>query len=178
MPISSYLDIFCVRLFPRTRYAILQDLMISTAAVSESSISGVPLWVPKPKKVKVFKVVFRGILYHLTRGCCCCCYHPIYFGRQTAPFGIICGCTSQSHTGGGPHRSSYSIFLLRCLPSFLSRKGFSRPFSSSTVKSNFVYPRHNRSPLVGGDVTENPSSCDCPEIRTHVPRSEGFEVIN
>ena len=37
-----------------------------------------------------------------------------------------------------------SIFLLRCLPSFLSREEFSRPFPSPTVKSTFVYPRINR----------------------------------
>ena len=43
----------------------------------------------------------------------------------------------------------FSTFLLRCLPLFLSREGFSLPFPSSTVKSNFVYPRINRSPLVG-----------------------------
>ena len=61
---------------------------------------------------------------------------------------------------------------------FLSREGFSRPFPSSTVKSNFVYARHNRFPLVGHDVRENPSSCDCTEIRTHVATSEGFEVTN
>ena len=27
-------------------------------------------------------------------------------------------------------------------------------------------------------VRKNPSSCDCPEIRTHVPTSEDFEVTN
>ena len=27
-------------------------------------------------------------------------------------------------------------------------------------------------------VRKNPSSCDCTEIRTHVPTSEGFEVTN
>ena len=32
-----------------------------------------------------------------------------------------------------------STFLLRCLPYFFSREGFSRPFPSSIVKSNFVY---------------------------------------
>ena len=56
--------------------------------------------------------------------------------------------------GVGSHRRKVtqdfsSTFLLRCLPSFLSREGFSRPFPSSAVKSNFVYPRINRSPLVG-----------------------------
>ena len=43
----------------------------------------------------------------------------------------------------------FSTFLLRCLPSLFSREGFSRPFPSSTVKSNFVFPRINRSSLVG-----------------------------
>ena len=27
-------------------------------------------------------------------------------------------------------------------------------------------------------IWKNPSSCDCTEIRTHVPTSEGFEVTN
>ena len=40
-------------------------------------------------------------------------------------------------------------FLLRCLTLFSLREGFRRPFPSSTVKSDFVYPRINRSPLVG-----------------------------
>ena len=44
----------------------------------------------------------------------------------------------------------FSTFLLRCcLPFFLSREGFSRSFPSSNVNPNFVYPRIDRSPLVG-----------------------------
>ena len=89
----------------------------------------------------------------------------------------------------GSHRrkatQDFSPFLLRWLPQFLSREGFSRLFLSSTVKSNFVYPRINHSPLVGHGfsififfVRKNPNSCDCTEIRTHVPTSEGFEVTN
>ena len=73
---------------------------------------------------------------------------------------------------------SSNVFIARRIQPFLS-------LSSSTVKSNFLYPRHNnRSPplilliIVGHDVRENPSSCDCAEIRTHVPTSEGFEVTN
>ena len=67
-------------------------------------------------------------------------------------------------------------FCGACL-NFSSRKGFSRPFPSSTVKSNCVYPRHNnRSPLVEHDVRENPSWFHCAEIRFHVPTSEGFDV--
>ena len=69
--------------------------------------------------------------------------HLQYSGLQT------CGRTSR----GGSHRRRVtrdfsSTFLLRCLPCFLSREGFSRSFPSSTVKSIFVYPRINRSPLV------------------------------
>ena len=73
-----------------------------------------------------------------------------------------------------------STFLLRCVPSFLSREGFRRPFPSSTVKSNFGYPRINRPPLVRHFffVKKYPSSCECTEIRTHVLTSEGFEVTN
>ena len=52
-------------------------------------------------------------------------------------------------------------FFCGACVNFLSREGFSHPFPSSTVKSNFVYPRRsNRSPLVGRDVRENPSLCD------------------
>ena len=57
------------------------------------------------------------------------------------------------------------------------------------MKSNFVYSRINHSPLVGHFmflffcfvlffVRKNPSSCDCAEIRTHFPTSEGFVVTN
>ena len=44
----------------------------------------------------------------------------------------------------GPHGSHcFSTFLLRCFAlTFLSREIFSRSFPTSTVKSNFVYPRH------------------------------------
>ena len=81
--------------------------------------------------------------------CVCVFCHLISFGRRTYER------TSRGHTGGRSHRrkvtQDFSTFFLRCLPSFLSREGFSRPFPSSTVKSNFVYPRINRSPLVGHD---------------------------
>ena len=113
-----------------------------------------------------------------------------------------------------------STFLLRCVPSFFSREGFSHSFPWSTVKSIFLHQRINRSPLVGfvlfkkkirtrldllsehppsvrgknvktfrwdqGLQTQNlfwfcegnPGSCDCTEVRTHAPTSEGFEVTN
>ena len=72
-----------------------------------------------------------------------------------------------------------NIPLSPCVPeNLVSRDGFSRPFPLSTVNSSFVYPRNNRFPLVGHDVRKNPSSCDCAEIRTHVPTSQGFEITN
>ena len=66
------------------------------------------------------------------------CCHPIYYGRQTA-----CGRISRGHTGGRSNRRKVtqdfsSTFLPRCLPSFLSREGFSRSFPSSTVQVEFM----------------------------------------
>ena len=78
--------------------------------------------------------------------CVCVCCHPIYSGRQT------CERTSRGYTGGRSHRISPPSFCGACLD-FFSREGFSRPFPSATVKSNFVYPRNNHSPLVGHRVT-------------------------
>ena len=90
--------------------------------------------------------------------CVCLCCHPIYSGRQ------IFGRTSRGHTGGRSHRIFPPSFCGACL-NFLSREGFSRPFPSSTVKSNFAFPQINRSPFVGHFlcftlVRQNPSSCD------------------
>ena len=93
----------------------------------------------------------------------CCC--PMYSGHQTTTFGMICGRTSRGHTGGRP-----PSFCGACLI-FLSRKRFSRSFPSSTVKSTFVYARHGRlsgSNLGQHNARENPSSCNCAEIRTRV----------
>ena len=72
------------------------------------------------------------------------CFLPIYSGRQ-----IRCWWMYQP----GSHRRKVthdflSTFLLRCMPLFFSREGFSRSFPPSTVKSNLVYLRINRSPLV------------------------------
>ena len=70
--------------------------------------------------------------------CVCVCCHPIYSGRQT------CGRISRGHTGF-LHLPSAVLALI------FSREGLSRPFPSSTVKSNVVYPRINRSPPVVHD---------------------------
>ena len=79
----------------------------------------------------------------------------------------------ESHRTSPP--SSYGVCL-----NLSHQKDSAVPFPSSTVKSNFVYPRNNRSPCIFYYyyfffVKKNPSSCDCAEIRTHhVPTSEDF----
>ena len=85
--------------------------------------------------------------------------HPIYSGRQTAPFGKYVGASAgvtqeEGHTGFLIHLPSTAIAFI-----FLSREGFSRPFRSSTVQSNFVYPRHNRSTSVTTPRFELTSHC-------------------
>ena len=108
--------------------------------------------------------------------CVCVCLLPIYSGRQV----------SWMYQPGSHRRKVTqdfsSTFLLRRMTLFFSREGFSRSFPSSTVKSNFVYERFNRSPLVGHFyfyfyflVRKNPSYRDsnlCPNV------SEGYEVTN
>ena len=71
-------------------------------------------------------------------------------------------------------QDSSSTVLLRCMPLFFSREGFSRSFPSPTMKSNFVYLRFNRSLFVWHFyfyfyflVRENPSYDT--GIGTHVP---------
>ena len=73
----------------------------------------------------------------------CVCCHPIYSGRQ------VCGRTSRGHTGGRSHRISHPPSFCGACLKFLSREGFSRSLPSSTLKSNFVSLRINRSLLVG-----------------------------
>ena len=90
-----------------------------------------------------------------------------------------------SRTGGRSH-PGFLQFPSAVLALVFSRERFSHLFPSSTVESNFVYPRTNRSPHVGHDflffyffilLRKNASSCDCTEkTRTQVPTSEGFEV--
>ena len=85
-----------------------------------------------------FIVILSYLLQYIFLMCVCC--NAISFGRQT------CRHTSRGHTRGRSPQD-FSTFLLRCLPKFLLREGFSHPRPSSTVKcriSNF-----NRSPLLG-----------------------------
>ena len=101
----------------------------------------------------------------------CVCRHPIYGGRQ------ICGRTRRGgHTGERSHRISHPPSFCGACLKFLSREGFSRPFPSSN---------QSFSTLVGlvffcfcFFVRKNLSSCDCTEIQTHVPTSEGLEVTH
>ena len=78
----------------------------------------------------------------------------------------------EGHTGFLTHLPSAV-----CIPLFFSREGCSRSFLSSTMKSNFVCQRFNRSLLVGYFylVRKSPSYRDW-NSRLNV--SEGYEVTN
>ena len=75
---------------------------------------------------------------------CCCVVIPfILDGRLVdAPAGV----TQEEGRTVFIHLPSAGLTLI-----FIAREEFGLPFPSSTVKSNFVYPRFNRSPLVGHD---------------------------
>ena len=121
----------------------------------------------KARRVLHFCSVFRGL--HL---------FSVFF----CPTRTNCG-----HTGGGKHRGFFLLFiflfcptfLLRCLPSFLSREGFSRPVPSSTATSNFVYSRSfsafYRFLLPGTKVRKNPLS---PRFEPVTWVLEGYEDTN
>ena len=129
-------------------------------------------WPGKATPKSALKKSCQRFTVHCVCVCVCVCCHPIYSGRQA------CGRTSQGHTEFLIHLTSAVLALI-----FIARRVQPGSFPSSTVKSNFVYLRINRSPLghlslfLFG-VSTSPSSCDCTEIRTHVPTSEGFEVAN
>ena len=92
----------------------------------------------------------------------------------------VCGRTSsRGHTGEMEHRISPPSFCGACL-NFSREKDY--PFLS-LVDREVVFFLHL---LMGIFVflylylfsEETPSSCDDIDIRTHVPTSDGFEVIN
>ena len=96
----------------------------------------------------------------------CVCFLFIYSGRQA------CGRTSRGDTGFLTHLASAVLAL-----NFLARGGFSRSFPClPAVESNYVYYRFNRSPLLG-HICKKYLFFSYTGIRTHVPTSEGFEVI-
>ena len=82
---------------------------------------------------------------HTQNGNNVCCL-PIYSGRH-----VRWMYQPGSHRRKATQDFSSTFLLLRCMPLFFSREGFSRSFPSSTAKSNFVYYWRfiNRSPLVG-----------------------------
>ena len=95
------------------------------------------------------------------------CCHPIYSGRQT------CGGTSRGHRKRS-NRISPPFFSGACL-NFYREKGFSRPFTSSSVKSIFLYPTMSFSTCWACFffvVRKNPSlSCACSIVSSIV---QGF----
>ena len=102
--------------------------------------------------------------------CVCVCCHPIYSGRQT------CGRTSRARVTQEEGQTGFlrlpsavlaSFFIVGRIQSFLS-------LVDREVK--FCIPTNQSFSTCWGLCEENPSTCDCVEIRTHVPTSEGFEV--
>ena len=110
---------------------------------------------------------------------------PRPLGRRNCRLICVCGCGCFPTYSGravrwmyqpGSHRRKVaqdfsSTFLLRCMPLFFSREGFSRSFPSSTVKSNFCV-------IVGHFhflVRKNPRYRDS-NSRPNV--SEDYEVTN
>ena len=73
----------------------------------------------------------------------CVCCHPIYSGRQVVD--VPAGVTQEKGTGN----TGFIRLLSAVLALIFSREGFSLSFPWSTVTTNFVYERTNRSLLVG-----------------------------
>ena len=78
-------------------------------------------------------IVYNNIMLYCVCVCVCVCFLPIHSGHRV----------HWTYQPGSHRRTvtqdSSSTFLLRCMPLFFSREGFSHSFPSSTVKSNFVY---------------------------------------
>ena len=62
---------------------------------------------------------------------CVCVFFPFILDIMDVPAGV----TQERKVT----QDFSSTFLVRCVPLFFSREGFSHSFPSSTVKSNFVY---------------------------------------
>ena len=92
---------------------------------------------PTPFFSYKYSINCLGLVFIKLRGWSCVCV--------VIPF-ILDVCLVDAPAGV---TQDFFTFLLRCLPYFFSREGFGHPFPSSTLKSNVLYPRINRSPLVG-----------------------------
>ena len=74
---------------------------------------------------------------------CVCVFFPFILDIK------FVGRTSRGHTGGRSHSISHPPSFCGACLNFSREKNSAIPFPSSTVKSNFVYQRFNRSPPVG-----------------------------
>ena len=119
---------------------------------------GVPRWYSNSHRVKRIPGVLQGLASRLKYTCLRKATDSTYRIYTAVPVPgptshktlrkstCVC-CVFSSHsfwTSGsldvpaGVTQDFSSTFLLRCVPSFFSREGFSRSFPSSTVKSNFL----------------------------------------
>ena len=120
-------------------------------------------WSEKLKKMKeeaIIKNLIRKIGARDSKGCMlvvsglrdktlpytlCCTFEVAGFPNDCLMlYGVVCMCVHFildvrfADVPAGVTQDS-STLLLRCLPKFFSREGFSRSFPSSTVKSNSVF---------------------------------------
>ena len=105
-----------------------------------------------------------------------CAVIPINSGRPT------CGRTSRGNTGERSHKISPPSFCGACLH-FSSKKDSAvpfprRPLSRILCTHELIVLHSSLSILLWGGGRKYPSSCDCTEIRTHIPTSDGFKVTN
>ena len=110
---------------------------------------------------------------------CVCVVQPPILGTGLHLLGAPAGVTQEEgqHTG-----VFYFLFVLVLhLPSavlalsFLWREGFGSHFPSLTVKSNFVYPRRSRSPLLG--VVREKTQIT-PRFEPATQPSKGYQVAD
>ena len=113
--------------------------------------------------------------------CACVCVRVCLCVCVVIPFILdvpgACGRTSRGQTGLLHLPSAVFallvIFLARRIQPFLSLVDREVEFCVLTNQSFSTWTF-----FLFSSVRQNPSSCDCTEIRTHVPTSEGFEVTN
>ena len=118
------------------------------------------LWDPTscPQLIMAYILTSGSVLYYTSKGSIRKHSHvarnqAVYiFDLRSQVVCVVCVLSSHlfwtsdlwTHQLGSHRRKAkqdFSTFLLRYLPYFLSREGFSRYFPSSTMKSNIVYPR-------------------------------------
>ena len=114
--------------------------------------------------------------------CVCCVAIPFILDVR------LCGRTGRGHTGGRSHRICPPSFCGACLNFYREKDSavpFPRRLGSRIIFTHQLIVLHFLGMIfififyfILLFVRKNPSLCDCSEIRTHLPKSEGFELTN